>query len=125
FAALEHLPVELVERTAFPDHHPYAAAEIERLIERAAGLDAIAVTTTKDLVRVPRSLRPRVTAIEVELRWRDPEAIRRLLAATREAPGGRGAGRVAELGRQPRRRIGDLPPLDRQFDLARHPDHVP
>jgi len=89
FAALERLPVELVERTAFPDHHPYAAAEIERLIERAAGLDAVAVTTTKDLVRVPRSLRPRVTAIDVELRWRDNEAIRRLLAATPGASGGR------------------------------------
>src|SRR5262249_25561188 len=89
FAALERLPVELVERTAFPDHHPYAAAEIERLVERAAGLAAAAGTTAKDLVRVPRSLRPRVTAIEVELRWRDPEEIRRLLAATRDASGGR------------------------------------
>jgi tetraacyldisaccharide 4'-kinase len=89
FAALERLPVALVDRTGFPDHHPYSAEEIERLIERAARLEAIAVTTAKDLVRVPRSLRPRVTAIEVELRWRDPAAIRRLLAATSDASGGR------------------------------------
>ena len=89
FAALERLPLALVERTGFPDHHPYSAAEIERLVERAAELEAVAVTTAKDLVRVPRSLRPRVTAIEVELRWRDLPAIRRLLAATGDASGGR------------------------------------
>ncbi len=80
FATLERLSLELVERVAFADHHPYAAGEIERLIERAAGREAIAVTTAKDLVRVPAALRPRVAAIEVELRWRDPAAIRRLLA---------------------------------------------
>jgi len=79
FAALERLPLELVERTGFPDHHPYSTAEIERLIDRAAGLEAIAVTTAKDLVRVPAALRPRVAAIEAELRWRDPAAIRQLL----------------------------------------------
>ena len=80
FAALERLPLEVVARTGFPDHHPYSTAEIERLLDRAAGLEAIAVTTAKDLVRVPAALRPRVTAIAAELRWRDPAAIRRLLA---------------------------------------------
>src|SRR5258706_4015387 len=64
FATLERLPLELVERGAFADHHPYAAAEIERLIERAAGREAIAVTTAKDLMPVAAAPPPRGAAIE-------------------------------------------------------------
>jgi tetraacyldisaccharide 4'-kinase len=83
FAMLAGLPVELVDRVAFADHHPYAAAEVERLIERAARQGAVAVTTAKDMTRVPAALRPRIAAVGVELVWRDPAALDRLLAAAR------------------------------------------
>ena len=48
FATLEAVGAELVGRKAFPDHHPYRRAEIERLLERAAREEALCVTTSKD-----------------------------------------------------------------------------
>lgn len=52
----------------FPDHHPYAEAELAPLL--AAG--AAVVTTPKDFVRVPPALRPRITPVGVRLAWRTP-----------------------------------------------------
>lgn len=38
----------VVERVAFPDHHPYSVAEQRALLEKAEALDAVPVTTPKD-----------------------------------------------------------------------------
>jgi tetraacyldisaccharide 4'-kinase len=83
FAALTAAGATLAGRAAFPDHHPYSAAEIAALIERAQALDGVPVTTVKDLVRVPPALRPALTAVPVELAWREPTQIDALLAAIR------------------------------------------
>jgi tetraacyldisaccharide 4'-kinase len=53
FAGLQATGLRLVSRTAFPDHHRYATADLNRLVvaARAAGATAL-VTTGKDLVRL-------------------------------------------------------------------------
>lgn len=52
FAMLEALGLDVRETTAFPDHHPYSAAEIDGLVRRAAAAGALPVTTEKDMARL-------------------------------------------------------------------------
>ncbi len=80
FATLAGLGAELAETRSFPDHHPYRPAEIEALIERARALRALPVTTEKDRVRLPADLAKHVEVLPVEVAWRDPGALDRLLA---------------------------------------------
>jgi len=72
FAALEQAGLVLVERLGFPDHHPYAQKDLERLQQRADALHATLVTTVKDWQRLPVPWRPRVVALPLVL---DPQAV--------------------------------------------------
>ena len=80
FRGLRAAGVVLAGTESFADHHPYTAAEIERLLARAAAADALAVTTPKDAVRLPPDLRARVRVVGVRLAWQDPAALDALLA---------------------------------------------
>ena len=83
FTTLEAAGAELVERRAFPDHHPFTRPELDALIARAAALDARLVTTEKDAVRLPANLpanlRGEIAVLPVVLRWRDPAVTAKLL----------------------------------------------
>jgi tetraacyldisaccharide 4'-kinase len=52
---------------------------LHRLLDRAAQLDAIPVTTPKDAVRLPPDVRARITVAGVSLEWDDPAALSSLL----------------------------------------------
>ncbi len=79
FDGLEQAGVTIVARRPFPDHHPYTAPEIQDILETAKRLDAIAVTTPKDAVRLPLVLRARVRVVGVRLVWDDEAVIETLL----------------------------------------------
>ena len=70
----------LTECMDFPDHHRYSGPELDRVLARAAALDAVPVTTPKDAVRLPAAVRSRIRAVGVALAWDDPAAIECLLA---------------------------------------------
>ena len=80
FAMLEAAGVTLAGRAAFPDHHSFSAAELARLIARAAALAAVLVTTAKDAARLAPADRARVSVIGVQLAWHDEAAWQTLLA---------------------------------------------
>ena len=86
-ATLRDCGAEVVELAAFPDHHPFTPADLRRVLRRAAELDALAVTTEKDHVRLA-SLRDAVpevdgvVALPVTLRLDDPGALEALLRRT-------------------------------------------
>ncbi|MEE9209502.1 MAG: tetraacyldisaccharide 4'-kinase, partial [Kiloniellales bacterium] len=73
------LGAELVETRAFPDHHPYSAAELRSLRARARSLDAILVTTEKDAVRLTPEQREGIETLAVAVAWDDPAALQALL----------------------------------------------
>lgn len=75
FATLESLGVEVVERVAFPDHHAFLASEIERLVERARHGALHLVTTAKDHVRLPATLRQQVDVVHVRAIFDAPEQL--------------------------------------------------
>ncbi len=79
FATLAELGAELAETRAFPDHHPYLAAELRELRARAQALDAILVTTEKDAVRLAPGQRDGIETLAVAVAWDDPAALQALL----------------------------------------------
>jgi tetraacyldisaccharide 4'-kinase len=50
---LERLGVQPAARLAFPDHHPYGAADGARIVAATAGTRSV-ITTEKDLVKLAR-----------------------------------------------------------------------
>jgi len=81
FATLDAVGARRAASHAFADHHPYTEAEIARLVAAAAADHAIAVTTSKDFVRLPAAQRAQVTAVNVDLVFEDGAELERLLRA--------------------------------------------
>jgi tetraacyldisaccharide 4'-kinase len=79
FATLTELGAELAETRAFPDHHPYSAAEIAGLRARGRDLDAVLVTTEKDAVRLAPGQREGIETLAVAVAWDQPAALQALL----------------------------------------------
>ena len=79
FSMLEAGGAVLVQRIGFPDHHPFGAAELSRLLGLAHDLEAVAVTTRKDFVRIPPALRGEFRAVDVSLAWADAAALEKYL----------------------------------------------
>lgn len=67
---------------SYPDHMPYTEADLAELVAAAEAQNAIIVTTTKDYVRLPESIRPKVQKFSVRLEWEDADAVAyRIIAA--------------------------------------------
>jgi tetraacyldisaccharide 4'-kinase len=64
----------------FPDHHPFADADLRRVFDQAERNGAAPVTTPKDAVRLPVRYRDRIGVVGVSLAWDDPGALDELLA---------------------------------------------
>jgi tetraacyldisaccharide 4'-kinase len=79
FTTLRALGAELVGARPFPDHHPFRAGEIDRLLRAADQAQARLITTAKDILRVPAAMRSTIEVLEVEIRWVDPDALAELL----------------------------------------------
>ena len=79
FDTLASLGAELAACRAFPDHHAYGVGEVDALLAEAARLKALPVTTEKDAVRLPESLREEVAVLPVEIAWQDEAALAALL----------------------------------------------
>jgi tetraacyldisaccharide 4'-kinase len=84
FRTLTQSGWDLAARRAFPDHHRYGAAELERLESDAGKAGARLVTTAKDWVRLAPRWRERVSVLEVEVQWRDEAALAALVRRVAE-----------------------------------------
>lgn len=60
---------------AFPDHHPYEEEDLREIILGAEMRGVPVITTVKDFVRVPPSLRARIKPFGVHLVWKNPEEV--------------------------------------------------
>ncbi len=75
FVTLERAGADIVARRAFGDHRAYTANDIETLADDAAEEGARLMTTTKDFVRLPPSVRGKVEAYPVVLEWRNADDV--------------------------------------------------
>jgi tetraacyldisaccharide 4'-kinase len=72
---------ELESFYGFPDHHPYVDREIAILLEKAKELDAIAITTAKDHVRITDAdQREQIDVLDVEVAFENEAVLNALLA---------------------------------------------
>ena len=90
FDSLIELGADVVAMHAFDDHHPYGHDEVAALVDAAARLDAVPVTTAKDHVRLPPEARPLVEVLPVTVAWQEPAALDALLAPLVQRRGGDG-----------------------------------
>lgn len=67
FQALRALGLRVIAQESFPDHHPYAEAELERLLAVAQAQGAVLVTTSKDANRLPLQYRSKVVPIPLRI----------------------------------------------------------
>ena len=79
FTMLTDAGVHVADTLPFPDHHAFSEADLRRVLDLAARLDACPVTTPKDAVRLAAAWRDRVGVIGVSLDWEDPAGIEALL----------------------------------------------
>lgn len=79
FEMLRTLGVKIVGNKAFPDHHPYSLPELNKMIVESSNQKAVLVTTAKDMVRVPQSLRDCMMVIELGLEMDNEVALDNIL----------------------------------------------
>ncbi|HUE18843.1 MAG TPA: tetraacyldisaccharide 4'-kinase [Stellaceae bacterium] len=80
FRNVEATGANLAASHAFPDHHAYSEAELQRLLAEARAVSAVLLTTDKDRVRLNPAWRARVEALPIDIAWDDEAALDRLLA---------------------------------------------
>ncbi len=76
FETLMQMGCDLRARLSFADHHPYSAADLDRLRHQADQLNARLVTTEKDAVRLPPGF---AGIVAIHVAWQDEAAIEALL----------------------------------------------
>lgn len=89
FETLRAISADVAATHPFPDHHAYQRGEIETIIAQAVGLRALAVTTSKDAVRLPADLRRQVAVLTITVDWDNPAGLDRLLRSVLPEKGGR------------------------------------
>ncbi len=80
-ATLLEIGADIQAFQSFPDHHPYSADELSLLLDQAKAADALAVTTAKDLTRLPASARGEFAVVEVEAVFDDEANFCSLISA--------------------------------------------
>lgn len=80
FETLERAGLDVVERRPFPDHHVFREQDLAELRSRAARDGLALITTEKDMVRLPDV--EDLAVLPVEVRFDDPEGLRKLLRTT-------------------------------------------
>lgn len=74
FRSVLALGAELVDTHAYPDHHVYSARDITSLLGQTSSTGAKLVTTAKDYVKLPPSLRAACLVVQARLTWEDEDA---------------------------------------------------
>lgn len=72
---LKTVGAEIIGFRKFPDHHQYSRREVEGILAEAGRLDSIAITSSKDIVRIPEDLRAGVTELEIVVELHPPDAL--------------------------------------------------
>lgn len=75
FVTLERAGANIVARRAFGDHRAYTVNDIETLADEAAAKGARLITTAKDFVRLPPSVRGKIETFPVALEWKNAEDV--------------------------------------------------
>ncbi|MBQ8465956.1 MAG: tetraacyldisaccharide 4'-kinase [Alphaproteobacteria bacterium] len=79
YTSLNELGIEIVKTFDFPDHHYYSEDELNTVLTEAELLNAEAITTTKDFVKIPPALQSRFKVLEIRMQWEDSEKLKNFI----------------------------------------------
>jgi len=88
FDTLAAMGAEIAASLAFDDHHPYTSSEISNILKRAKSLDAVAITTEKDLMRLGCEFTDGIESLHVDAALRDSASFTTWLEARLQGPAG-------------------------------------
>ena len=71
--------LKLVDKMSFPDHHFYSEQDLKTILQRTADLQAVAVTTEKDFVKLPKQLRLMLHLVKAEAAITETEKLLELI----------------------------------------------
>ncbi len=80
FDTLRGLGCRVMAAHPFPDHYAYSPEDIERLTREAEASGALAVTTAKDRVRLPRRQAGGVRVLTIAIEWEDEAGLDAILS---------------------------------------------
>lgn len=80
FKTLYALGAKVTFTRDFPDHHPYTDADLAELTTQARASNARLITTEKDAVKLPSSMRDAIAILPVTLRFADEAALGKWLS---------------------------------------------
>ncbi|MBV8525269.1 MAG: tetraacyldisaccharide 4'-kinase [Acetobacteraceae bacterium] len=80
FHTLAQAGAEVATAISFPDHHRFRAREIDEVLRHAETLRAVPVTTRKDAMRLPPSVREAVRVADVQIAWEDEAKLDQMLS---------------------------------------------
>ena len=67
FDSLRKNNVNVLEEISFPDHYNYTNKDLENLIKKAKGIDAILLTTEKDYVRIAKNYNENIKYLKAKI----------------------------------------------------------
>ena len=77
---LMEMRAKVADLLAHPDHHVFNGDDIMRAVDRAREMDAVAVTTAKDHVRLPPEAKGLFQVVDIHLEFQRPDLLDALLA---------------------------------------------
>ena len=91
FDTLREMGANLIATHAFADHQPFPPAILRRLLKESREASAVLVTTEKDAVRLPQSMRMEILTVQVRLApvdWTPIDDLVQTLLSARSKPEG-------------------------------------
>ena len=79
FGLLQTLGAVVVAQRSFADHHVFTESEMRALVGDAVRAGARCITTEKDLVRIPTTMRGTIETLPIEVAWEDAGAVAAML----------------------------------------------
>ena len=67
FNTLKDHKINVVKEIRFPDHHKYSDKELENLIQKKKGNNAILITTEKDYFRIKENLKESIDYLKIKV----------------------------------------------------------
>ena len=56
-----------LEQISFPDHYNYTNKDLDNLVKKAKGVEAVLLTTEKDYVRIPQDYKEKIKYVKVKI----------------------------------------------------------
>jgi tetraacyldisaccharide 4'-kinase len=79
YASLTERNLKIVKEFSFPDHHLYTDDDLKKILNSATDLQAVAVTTEKDYVKIPKQLRVMLHLVKARAEFAEADKFMDLL----------------------------------------------